>query len=225
MKGVQTLFRKTIEFEASKQAIQACETIISEIGAELHDDLIQRLSILRLRLDKLETCYSDPQLTKEVIKEMQDDFLCVTNSVRRISKTFLPTRFDNDSFENTILTLCQTVQSAGVCRVQLDVEGTTRKIHFDIETHLIRMIQELIHNSLRHSAAWHVWVRIRWTGKYLIIQVEDDGSGFARIQQFVDKLKKKNNTLRMRALAIGAKLEYSQGKNGLLATIEYKQLT
>jgi len=36
------------EAEISRQAMEACEQIISEMGAELHDDLIQRLSVFRL---------------------------------------------------------------------------------------------------------------------------------------------------------------------------------
>jgi hypothetical protein len=37
-----------LESEISKRAAEACDQIISEMGAELHDDLIQKLSIFRL---------------------------------------------------------------------------------------------------------------------------------------------------------------------------------
>jgi hypothetical protein len=40
--------------ELSNEAMQACEQINSEVGADPHDALIQKLSVLRLHLDKIE---------------------------------------------------------------------------------------------------------------------------------------------------------------------------
>ena len=53
------------------------------------------------------------------------------------------------------------------------------------------------------------------------IEVEDDGTGFTKIPEFIDSLKKKYNTLRMRSDVIGARILFSPGKNGLSATVEY----
>jgi signal transduction histidine kinase len=87
--------------------------------------------------------------------------------------------------------------------------------------YLFRIVQELVHNAFKHSAAWHVWVRLTWEAQKLIIEVEDDGSGFSKIPEFIDRLKKKHNSLKMRTLAIGAKISYLQGEKGLMAHVEY----
>ena len=53
----------------------------------------------------------------------------------------------------------------------------------------------------------------------LVIEVEDDGSGFSRNSEFIGKLRKKNNSLKMRTTAISAGIEYLQGMKGLLARV------
>jgi signal transduction histidine kinase len=63
---------------------------------------------------------------------------------------------------------------------------------------------------------------VTWAITTLRIEVEDDGTGFARLDEFISRLKNKNNTLRMRAMAIGADLQYKKGDSGLLALITYR---
>ena len=54
-----------------------------------------------------------------------------------------------------------------------------------------------------------------------MIEVEDDGTGFSKVPEFIGLLNKKYNTLKMRSEAIGARIQFSQGKSGLLAKVEY----
>jgi signal transduction histidine kinase len=202
--------------------MENCERIISEMGAEIHDDLIQRLSILKLRLDRL---HLESQGHNDVIdvylQQLQDDYKSITDSVRRISKRLHPTRIDGDTFDNSVIALCQNIDGTGLSRIKVSILGVPRKLSNQPEIYLLRMIQELIQNSLKHSTAWHLWIRLTWHPDRLVIEVEDDGTGFAKINDFIALLKNKRNTLRMRAVAIGAEINYKRGDTGLLATITY----
>ena len=99
--------------------------------------------------------------------------------------------------------------------------GEEKAIPSSNQTYLYRIVQELIHNAFKHSSAWHVWVRMNWEPSGLILEVEDDGTGFHKISEFLDRLKKKHNTLKMRSQAIGASISYHHGQKGLLAKVEY----
>ena len=59
--------RKKFDIEISKRAAEICDQIILEMGAELHDDLIQKLSIFRLYLDRLERSVHDPAETETLL--------------------------------------------------------------------------------------------------------------------------------------------------------------
>ena len=201
--------------------MEACEHIIAEMGAELHDDLIQKLSVLRLHIDRVERSSFDPAETQAAIIRMQSDFQNITNAIRRISRRLLPVRMDDDSFEKSIEILCQNLDIPGALHLYPTFNGTAQKIAPLAEAYLNRMVQELVHNALRHSAAWHMWIRITWTEDALTITVEDDGSGFSKPEEFIARLSRKHNTLRMRAEAIGATITYKQGEKGLLSMIKY----
>lgn len=218
------LFRSKASFEAaiSRQAMEACEHIIAEIGAELHDDLIQRLSVFRLYLDRLDRSKDDQAETQSLIISMNADFLEVVQSVRRISRRLLPVKMEQDSFQKGIVMLCQNMERPGGGTIHFEPTGPEQKISDLAESYLFRIIQELIHNALKHSSAWHIWVRLTWIENELSVEVEDDGTAFSKIQEFITSLDKKYNTLRMRSKVIGATLHYMQGKKGLLAKVSYK---
>jgi len=212
---------KKFDTEVSKRAAEACDQIIAEMGAEVHDDLIQKLSVFRLYLDRLERSVHSPEETQMLLINMRTDFESVVQAVRRISRKLMPLRTENDSFQAGIELLCQNMEGAGSGNVHFESAGTAQTIPVLGQTYLYRIVQELIHNAFKHSAAWHIWVRLKWEPSRLILEVEDDGSGFHRISEFIDRLRKKHNTLKMRSLVIGASITYHHGQKGLLARIQY----
>jgi signal transduction histidine kinase len=213
--------QKKLELEIARRATEICDQIILEMGAELHDDLIQKLSIFRLYLDRLERSAHNPAETEALLINMRTDFESVVQSVRRISRKLLPEFANHASLNTAIELLCSSLESPGFGNVYFECGGTEEKIPPLGFSYLYRIVQELVHNAFKHSAAWHVWVRLIWQQKKLLIEVEDDGSGFNKISEFIERLRKKNNTLRLRSQVIGAVVTYHHGKKGLLAKVEY----
>jgi len=214
--------QKKLDAEISKRAAELSEQVIMEMGAELHDDLIQRLSVFRLYIDRLERVIHNPSETEDLLMNMRTDFESVVESVRRISRSLLPEQTPVNSFNERIQTLCQSLERPGMGNIYFDSMGTEQVMPAVSMTYLSRIIQELIHNAFKHSSAWHVWVHLMWEEKQLRIEVEDDGSGFNKISEFIDRLRKKNNTLKIRSTIIGATMSYHHGNKGLLARVAYK---
>jgi two-component system NarL family sensor kinase len=210
------------ESETTRLAMEACEHIISEMGAELHDDLIQKLSVFRLYLDRLERSKTDPTEIESLLEKMNADYQEVAQSVRRISRRLLPVKMEDDSFQTSISLLCQNMERPGGGTIHFQPDGTEKKLPSLAEVYLYRIIQELIHNALKHSSAWHVWVRLMWHTDHLRIEVEDDGTGFSKMSEFISSLKGRHNTLRMRTNVIGATIQYLKGTKGLLARVNYQ---
>src|SRR5688500_15781633 len=88
---------KKFDAEISKRAAEICDQITMEMGAELHDDLIQKLSIFRLYLDRLERSAHNPSEMEALLISMRTDFESVVKSVRRISRKLLPEHIHHDS--------------------------------------------------------------------------------------------------------------------------------
>ncbi len=213
------LSQKNLETEVSRRVAETCEQIISEMGAELHDDLIQKLSVLRLYIDRMERSSGNQAEIDTLLIKMRSEFDQVIHMVRNISRRLLPMTIEGETLDKALLILCQNMEYPGTGHIHFENEGIPLPLPPQVQHYLFRIVQELIHNAFKHSAAWHVWIRLTWTADALTIEVEDDGTGFSRIPAFIRRLKRKNNTLKLRSTVIGAIINYSQGRRGLLATL------
>lgn len=216
------LSNKKLESEISKRAAEACDQIISEMGAELHDDLIQKLSVFRLYIDRMERSSGDQAEIESLSIKMRSEFDRVIHAVRNISRRLLPAKMEGDTLVKTLEILCQNMEHPGTGHIHFENEGSPVFLENQVERYLFRIVQELIHNAFKHSSAWHIWVRLKWTPDKLVVEVEDDGTGFSKIPEFIERLKRKNNTLKLRSTIIGANISYSQGEKGLLARLVLK---
>ena len=146
------LFKTKASFhaEVSRQAMETCEHVISEMGADIHDDLIQKLTVFRLSLDRLDRSKTDQSQIDSLIIGMNTDFQEVVQSVRRISRRLLPVKMETDSFQKGIEVLCQNMERPGGGTIHFEPIGEEQSISAVAELYIFRIIQELIHNALRH---------------------------------------------------------------------------
>lgn len=211
--------QKKFEIEVSKRASEVCDQIASEIGAEIHDNLVQKLSVFRLYIDRIERSSSEPMEIQALAIKMKAEFEHVIQVTRSLSRRFLYTTTEVEPLTNLLETLCQNMEQAGVGNIHFEHMGPETRLKNNVKMHLVRIVQELIHNAIKHSSAWHIWVRLKSEPNHLVIEVEDDGTGITKISEFINRLKQKNNTLKMRTNAIEATLDYLQGTRGLLVKI------
>jgi signal transduction histidine kinase len=207
--------QKKLDLEVAKRTAEMCDQIMMEMGAELHDDLIQKLSIFRLYIDRLERAAHNPAETESLLISMRTDFEGVVHSIRRISRNLLPEQTVDVSLRTNVELLCKSMERTASGSIYFECSGDEYSLPTLSQTYLYRIIQELVHNAFKHSAAWHIWVRMKWEKEQLTVVVEDDGSGFHKVSDFVERLRKKNNTLKIRSQAIGATVDYEHGDKGL----------
>lgn len=204
----------------SIKAAEFCEQIISEMGAELHDEVIQKLSSMSFYIERIERSSDDPNEIINLVARMRSDFESVTQSVRAISQRLNPVHTNGDSFSNAVAHLCDSMQHHGNGHITCKTLGDEQPISQHTFTYLYRIVQELINNAFKHSAAWKIDVTITWSQPLLIIEVEDDGTRIMKMNDITSTLQSRRNTLQMRSQAINATLRYETGKKGLLVKVE-----
>jgi signal transduction histidine kinase len=103
---------------------------------------------------------------------------------------------------------------------QFEVVGDARRLSPEARLAVYRIVQEALHNALRHAHADAALVRMEWTEDLLRVTISDNGSGF-------DPDQASNSTslgllsMRERAASIGATLIIaSQPGDGTLVVIE-----
>jgi signal transduction histidine kinase len=152
---------------------------------------------------------------------MRAEFQEVVRSIRSTSRRLMAPVTEDNSFTSNLALLCQNLERPGVGNIHFSSTGTEQRLSPIAHRYLARMVQELVHNAYRHSSAWHIVITLTWKPDALILTVEDDGSALNRVNEFIGALRKKNNTLRLRAQALKAVLRYVPGPKGLIAEIKY----
>ncbi len=215
-----TAYYKNLEAEISKSATDACDHLMSEMGAEIHDDLVQKLSSMKLYIERLETFSSLHPDLESILISMRTEYDHISQSVKRISRQLMPAKMEDESFSTSIEILCQNMENTRSAHIHFAQEGFERPITKAHHANMYRIIQELLHNAFKHSYAWHVWVTLTWESARLIIDVEDDGTGINNLTSLVTRFRQKRNTLKMRCDVLSGSINYLKGTRGLLARIE-----
>lgn len=148
------------------------------ISRELHDDLGQRLTGLKLKLEALEddipgTPAGSPGPLEPIIRELD----AMLTDVKRISSNLRPAELDDFGLVPALSFLCRDFQK--MCNVNVTFQGgPVGGCGKDMEIALYRIAQEALANVARHSGAAHVTVRLSRTGEGIGLDIEDDGGGF-----------------------------------------------
>ncbi|GEM_PF-692425 len=213
--------RESLRENLTKEAIDFYEEELQYMGAEIHDNIIQRLAEFRLTMHKLDLSEDITELQATGL-QLKNQFPDIVRSVQRISRRLLPDNLVAGSFTNSIRALCFQKEKPGSLIIRFESTGNELPIPGDHALHLYRIVQELIHNTIKHSLAWHLTIRVLWTA-ILMIEIEDDG------QKMLSEAEISNSaafrTIRMRALKSGTILSFSKASRGMLVNIKYDSKT
>jgi signal transduction histidine kinase len=191
--------------ELSASVVEAREEERRRIARELHDELGQRLTALKMDLSILAGS-TDPQAVDERIRGMLATLDDTVASVRRISADLRPMMLDDLGLNAAIEWLARdATQRMGVA-VTLQLGDADPPVDERVATAVYRMVQEALTNVARHAQATGVQVTLRAGAGELVLTVQDNGIGFS-----ADALEREGSFglmgLRERALMLGGRME------------------
>ena len=191
-----------------KKVITSEEDERRRIARELHDESLQALSALLMRI---EMCKLHPeQMSAEKVEAMKSIVTGIINEMNKLVQNLRPTVLDDLGFEASIVWLLDRnlKEKRIMCFLNMDAfsdEGLTP----ELEITLFRIIQEASMNIARHSGATNAFVYIKTDEKNFSMSIEDDGEGF-------DTASALRNTLTGRGLGILGMKERAVLMNGRL---------
>jgi signal transduction histidine kinase len=146
------------------------------IGREIHDSVAQKLTLAAIYTQKLEYENDFPEMTPklESISAVINDSL---NELRNLSKTLTDNKMHEMQLEELLMLECDRVNETGICRAEFK-SFFNETISVTAKSSLLRIVQEFIQNSLKHSEARLIQLIIEKRGEDLVLQAADDGKGF-----------------------------------------------
>lgn len=164
------------EKELATSQVEMKEQTLNYIGQELHDDLGQKLSVVRLRQNQL-----IPKLTnaeKEELSELNELLGECIQDVRNLSKTLITEQIMHFGLVESIEREIDKIKKLRLLKINL----MTQKHDIDITPKhgliLFRIIQESINNILKHSRAKNVTILLEDCHETVQITITDNGKGF-----------------------------------------------
>lgn len=164
--------------ELSARVLEAREDEKTLIARELHDELGQLLTALKMDLNWLRERTAAGELAEKAA-QMNAVLDRTVGSVRRISADLRPLMLDDLGLADAASWLVEDfTQRAGIpCGFEKPEGEALDGIERGVAITVYRALQESLTNIARHSGATHAWVLLRLEDGALRLEVEDDGRG------------------------------------------------
>ncbi|KSV17192.1 histidine kinase [Dehalococcoides mccartyi] len=176
--------RKAAEYELhtlSQRLVELQEEERSIIARELHDQIGQSLTVLKLMLDKAKD--SPPDKTEELLAEAQPLVSELISSVRNMSLDLRPRMLDDLGLLPALLWYFDRFTSQTGINVNFQHAGLKRKFSPQLGTAVYRIIQEALTNVVRYAGVDNVLVRAKADKNQLALVIQDKGKGFNPAQR------------------------------------------
>jgi PAS domain S-box-containing protein len=146
----------------------------ARIGRELHDDINQRLAMLAVELEQLQV---DPSEVPTRARELRRQAVEISNDVQALSHELHSSKLEYLGVIAGIKSWCK--EFAERHKVEIN-------FHFDVQSLvpreiglvLFRVLQEALHNAIKHSGVKRVEVQMREDSGEIHLIVADSGKGF-----------------------------------------------
>ena len=216
-----SMMKDRYEKEVLQSQLEIQEITFKNISQELHDNIGQMLSVVKLSLSALpiEKDHRARPLvahSQQVLQKAIYDLSDLTKSLHtdRITELGL---LESVRFELT------AVRNTGALQAELEVEGTEFRLKEQKEIFLFRMFQETLHNILKHSKATKVDVALAYRPENIFVMtIRDNGIGFdLKEKQLSPTAGVGLKSMFNRATLIGATMNIQSGKDkGTSITVE-----
>ncbi len=185
------------------------------IAQELHDGIIQVLTVMTKRVQYLIEADTTPMIKKDM-EWMRDRNLELINDIRRLSYNLRPSVLDNLGLVPAIRWLIKDIAKHSNIEFRLEQEAEIPKYPIDLEINLFRIVQEALNNVIHHSKARSCVIKIGFMNEYLAIEIQDDGNGF-RVDDIYSELPTSGKLgllgMQQRAKFIGGELTINSEPN------------
>lgn len=161
--------------ELSQRILQAQEAERARIARELHDELGQSLTALKINLQSAQRFPAH-----DTAQALQDNLRIVDDTigqVRALALALRPSILDNLGLRAALQWMGQQVAQRAGFDFSLQPGDAEVRLSEPLETCCFRIAQEALTNIARHAHARHAWITLRHEGTELVMQVQDDGVG------------------------------------------------
>lgn len=151
------------------------------IASDLHDDLCQQLSGMKLNIEVFEDeVRASSEHAYQRLQMMKSQLERMIGTVRRMSSSLRPSVLDDFGLLPALRVMAKEQQEMHGLRIDVHADGYehAHALH-EQETALYRIVQEALSNIVHHANASEARIELRVRDREIALHIRDNGIGFS----------------------------------------------
>ncbi|WP_246409787.1 sensor histidine kinase [Granulicella aggregans] len=157
---------------------QAQEEERRNLSRELHDELGQTMAAALVELSRIESEMPQDTAAKAQLASVKSELEGSMRSIRDIALVLRPSMLDDLGLVPALKWQGREVARRSGLAVRVEADDDCESLPDTYRTCIYRIVQEALHNVVKHASATSVAVSFRSTNETLLLTVEDNGKGF-----------------------------------------------
>ena len=196
----------------SQQLLKAQEIERQKLSCDLHDNLAQDLSTLKIGIDTLLDDQPDVSSEKrQRVSNLSEMIRRIITDIRDLAYDLHPGSLGQVGLAQTAHRFCEEFSASNSLKVDFSCVGLDKgKLDFDTEIAIYRLIQEGLTNIKKHADATRASVRLVSSHPNILLRIEDNGKGFEVKKRLDVTLKEKRMglwSMEQRSALLDGKME------------------
>ena len=177
--------QRIIELETQQQ-LNATEAVLkgeeqerTRLAKDLHDGLGGMLSGIKYSFNTVKNNLTMTPDNAQAFERSMDMLDSSIKEMRRVAHNMMPEALVKFGLDTALKDFCNDISKSGALEVSYHSIGL-EQIVLDqtVAITIYRIVQELIHNTMKHASAKHAIVQVTKSNGQVTVTVEDDGKGF-----------------------------------------------
>lgn len=157
----------------SQQLIHNIEEERNRIAKDLHDDIGQSLSAIKSRINLM----NQQEVNEKQISGLENDMGKVIEQTRDISRKLYPAYLEKIGLTRSVARLMEGIQDSTGMVCSFEIESEIEELPINILTHIYRIIQECVNNTIKHADATALKVTVLKKDDFFQLIYQDNGKG------------------------------------------------
>lgn len=202
--------------------IEIQEQTLTNISQELHDNIGQTLTVAKLNLSTIQLENKEESLQKiDTSKQLITQSLV---NIRDLAKSMLGEKIAEIGLQQAIQNELKILENTGLYKIKFSADYSLVNITQQHELIAFRIIQETLHNIVKHAEANTIDVGIKHMREQIIITITDNGKGFNANKLNENSIGIGLKNMKSRAALINASLQIDSAVlKGTITTLTLKE--
>jgi len=163
----------------SRRLIEAQESERARIARDLHDDIGQRLAMLSVSLEQVKRAVpSSENDFRNRMDELRTQVQDISAGIYALSHELHSSKLRHTDLVSAMRGFCTELSEQQKVEIHFGHKDIPVSVPTEISICLFRVLQEALHNAVKHSKVRHFEVDVRGNSDGVFLTIRDSGLGF-----------------------------------------------